>query len=190
VKYGDWLSKAHRQGVGFLRNEWSCGKGEEDQKGTCKLCDNVFLAYAGGTTNLNNNLEAKHPSEIKKKDKDTHKQMLIPVAKKCSPARSSKITSLIAEFILRDMRPISSMDGSGFQQLLQYMEPGYKPPISPFPYFYVPQGVFIVEGKITGNNGFAGSEHCSYHWFMEESLSWKLLNSHSTLYWQPMEIRK
>jgi len=50
----------------------------------------------GRTTNLNNHLEAKHPSEIKKKDKDTHKQMPIPVAKKCSPAQSSKITSLIA----------------------------------------------------------------------------------------------
>ena len=48
-------------------------KGKKIKKAICKLCDDVSLAYAGGTTNLRNHLEAKHPSEIKKKDEDSHK---------------------------------------------------------------------------------------------------------------------
>jgi len=32
------------------------------------------------------------------------------------------------EFIARDLRQISTVDGKGFQQLLSFVEPGYKPP--------------------------------------------------------------
>jgi len=107
-------------------------KGKKIKKATCTLCEGVSLAYSGGTTNLQSHLEAKHPSKIKDDDGCQRKQLSLPVAKNCPPIRSSKITTLIAEFVARDMRPISSVDGSGFQQLLQYMESGYKLPSRPF----------------------------------------------------------
>ena len=35
--------------------------GKKHKKAICKLCEGVTLAYAGGTSNLFNHLEAKHP---------------------------------------------------------------------------------------------------------------------------------
>jgi len=104
-------------------------KGKKIKKATCTLCEGVSLAYSGGTTNLRSHLEVKHPSKVKDDDARQGKQLSLPIAKNCPPTRSSKITT---EFVARDMRPISSVDGSGFQQLLQYMEPGYKLPSRPF----------------------------------------------------------
>ena len=51
----------------------------------CKLCDGVNLAYVGGTTNLHNHLESKHPSSVaessgKESDK---KQLMLSDYKKC-----------------------------------------------------------------------------------------------------------
>ena len=104
--------------------------GKKIKKASCKLCNGVHLAYAGGTTNLHNHLEAKHPSYLEKDEEK--KQLTLPGFKNCPPARSNKITMLVAEFVARDMRPISTVDGNGFQQLLCYMEPGYKLPSRPF----------------------------------------------------------
>ena len=120
--------------MAFLWTEWCCRNGQKIRKATCKLCENVSLAYSSGTTNLHHQLKVKHPSEIKKTDEDSHKQMALPVVKKFFTTQSSKITSLIAEFVSRDMHPISSIDGSGFQLLLQCMEPTVVtiPPSCPF----------------------------------------------------------
>ena len=104
--------------------------GKKIRRESCKLCDGVLLAYSGGTSNLHNHLEAKHPSHVEK-DEDK-KQFTLAGFKNCLPARSNDITMLIAEFVARDMRPISTVDGSGFQQLLHYMELGYKVPSRPF----------------------------------------------------------
>ena len=34
----------------------------------------------------------------------------------------------IAECVARDLRPLSVIDDAGFQQLMNYLEPGYKVP--------------------------------------------------------------
>jgi len=102
-------------------------KGKKIRKATCKLCDGVYLTYSGRTSNLHSHLEAnlKHPSKVKD---DTQKHPQFPVVKNCPPARYSKIITLVAEFVAWDVRPISNVDSSGFQQLMQYMEPRCKPP--------------------------------------------------------------
>ena len=41
------------------------------------------------------------------------------------------ITKRIAEFVTRDLRPISVVDGQGFTRLLNFLEPGYKVPSRP-----------------------------------------------------------
>ena len=99
-----------------------------------KLCDGVNLAYAGGTTNLHNHLESKHPSSVVESSgkEAAKKQLMLSDYKKCPPERAKNITVHVAEYIARDLRPISTVDGGGFQQLLHYIEPGYKVPSKPF----------------------------------------------------------
>ena len=46
----------------------------------------------------------------------------------CSAQRSGVISEKIVEFVARDLRPLSIVDGKGFKQLLNYIEPGYKVP--------------------------------------------------------------
>jgi len=138
-------------------------KGKKIKKATCTLFEGVSLAYFGGTTNLRSHLEAKHPSKVKDDDAHQRKQLSLPVAKNCPPTRSSKITTLIAEFVAKDMRPISSVDGSGFQQLLQCMEPGYKLPSRPFLTTTCHRLHSSIKGKDIGNHGLTRNLCCSYH---------------------------
>ena len=109
---------------------------KKHKKAICKLCEGVTLAYAGGTSNLFNHLEAKHPVAHTKsvpRECSTQKQTTLGTfATACPPARANRITTLIAEFVARDLRPISTVDGKGFQQLLRFVEPGYKVPSRPY----------------------------------------------------------
>ena len=45
-------------------------------------------------------------------------------ARRCSPARATWITELIAEMVGRDLRPLSVVEEDGFRHLLNYIEPG------------------------------------------------------------------
>ena len=47
---------------------------------------------------------------------------------KCSPQLAAAITDRIGEFVARDLRQLSVVDGNGFKQLMNYLEPGYKVP--------------------------------------------------------------
>lgn len=87
-----------------------------------------------GTTNLHNHLESKHPSSVAEcSGKEAgKKQLTLGDCKKCPPKRAKNITVRVAEYIARNLRPISTVDGRGYQQLLQYIEPGYKVPSRPF----------------------------------------------------------
>ena len=44
----------------------------------------------------------------------------------CSPERSAIISDLITQIIVKDLRPINLVNGRGFQQLIAYLEPGYR----------------------------------------------------------------
>ena len=110
--------------------------GKKLKKAVCKLCDGVSLAYGGGTSNLLNHHEAKHPVAYKKAvpgdSCTTRKQATLSAfIKTCPPARANTNTTLIAEFVARDLRPISTVVGKGFQQLLRYVEPGYTTSTTP-----------------------------------------------------------
>ena len=48
---------------------------------------------------------------------------------KCSPQRAADITDKIAEFVARDLHPLSVVDSAGFKQLVNYLKPGYKVPL-------------------------------------------------------------
>ena len=81
----------------------------------------MTLEYAGGTSNLFNHLEAKHPiAHMKAVPRvcSMQKQTTLGTfATARPPARANRITMLISEFVARDLHPISTVDGKGFQQL-------------------------------------------------------------------------
>ena len=107
--------------------------GEKDVKRVpCKLCDQQ-RADGGGTKNLLSDLQAKHPEEYNcctdhADDSSSKQTSLASIFRKCSPQRAAAITDRIVEFVARDLRPLSVVDGDGFKQLVNYLEPGYKVP--------------------------------------------------------------
>ena len=70
------------------------------KKATCKLCEGVILAHAGGTSNLFNHLEAKHPVAHTKavpRECSTQKQTTLETfATACPTPRTNRIITLIA----------------------------------------------------------------------------------------------
>ena len=50
------------------------------------------------------------------------------VLHKCSAQRSSAIADLLAEFVARDLFPLSVVKRKGFKKLIQYLEPSYRVP--------------------------------------------------------------
>ena len=80
---------------------------KKHKKAICKLCEGVTLAYAGGTSNLFNHLEAKHPvahtKAVPTQECSTQKQTTLGTfATAFPPARANRITMLIAECVARD----------------------------------------------------------------------------------------
>ena len=101
----------------------------------CKLCD-LQLADGGGTSNLMNHLQAKHPQEYKRLVKTTEsaknkeKQTVLNhgILRVCSSQRAAAITERVAAFVALDLRPLRVVEGVGFKQLMNYIEPGYVVP--------------------------------------------------------------
>ena len=48
-----------------------------------------------------------------------------------TPERATTITKCISEFIARDLRPISIVEGEGFTHLINFLEPGFRVPSRP-----------------------------------------------------------
>lgn len=102
---------------------------EGGKKVKCLLCNPPKeIAYHGGTTNLREHLASQHPLDYKK---DAAKQTsLLDFSKRsrCSEARAKQITELITDMVILDMRPLRLVEGAGFLQLMNYLEPAYKVP--------------------------------------------------------------
>ena len=105
-------------------------------KAVCKLCKAEYK-YSGNTTNLSQHLSKVHPDELKQnspatlqptlqqtfnRNEDTSKSLPLP------SKRSEEITRSIAEYIIHDMCPISTVEGVGFRRLINSMEPRYTIP--------------------------------------------------------------
>jgi len=48
--------------------------------------------------------------------------------KHCSVNGAHKLNDLVARMILEDLRPINTIEGRGFRQLMEFCEPGYVMP--------------------------------------------------------------
>lgn len=51
-----------------------------------------------------------------------------PAVRHCSTARSQALTSVIADMVSKDLLPLSVVDGTGFAQLMEFVEPEYRLP--------------------------------------------------------------
>ena len=59
----------------------------------------------------------------------TKQATLTTIVCKCSRECAATITKLIAEFMARDLCPLSVATGDGFRQLLNTINPGYQAPL-------------------------------------------------------------
>ena len=115
-------------------------------KATCRLCKND-ISHCGGTTNLWNHLRASHPVEYSEligventETQQSQQQTIDRYTGSTSTSsrnveklphnsvRAKKLTESIAEFIVRDLRPVSIVDGDGFLNLMEIAEPRYVVP--------------------------------------------------------------
>lgn len=107
-------------------------KSSRNRRIPCKLCE-FKLADGGGTSNLMNHLQARHPQEYKRLvnnselPKSKEKQTVLN-GRVCSSQRAAAITERLAAFVALDLRPLRVVEGIGFKQLMNYIEPGYVEP--------------------------------------------------------------
>ena len=107
-------------------------KAADKKSATCNLCS-MTLQLHGGTSNLNNHLKFKHPSENKNtQTKETLKQ--VPLTSflsspwKIGGSEQEKITQAIADMIVSEYVPLSIVSSKGFRNLMENVAPDYKVP--------------------------------------------------------------
>ena len=99
---------------------------KKDKSALCKICNKEY-AYHGGTSNLRDHLMCLHPSKL---PSPSNQPLLDSFLKqsKCSDYRAKKITEHIVDMFVCDLRPATTVEGSGFKALINYIEPGYRVP--------------------------------------------------------------
>ena len=100
----------------------------------CKLCQKN-IAFSNNTTNLKQHLESTHRevlpgSSTSVKRKQAMLEQVLSDTKMFpkNSSRAQAITTSLAEFIVRDMRPIATVEGAGFLKLMSVIEPRYEVP--------------------------------------------------------------
>ena len=75
---------------------------------------------------MNEHLKFNHPIETDQAPKPKQLKLDTYTAHKtCTKERSNCINTLVMGMIVRDFRPLNTMNGKGFKVLLSYLEPGY-----------------------------------------------------------------
>uniref|UniRef100_A0A4W3GMK7 Zinc finger BED domain-containing protein 1-like n=1 Tax=Callorhinchus milii TaxID=7868 RepID=A0A4W3GMK7_CALMI len=142
----------------------SLGRILDKSKIICKLCG-VRLSYSGNTTNLRQHLIYKHRAEYNQlvggsapsTQKGGERYLPRPTvasanARAPAPAPGpalappvGRTTKAIAQFIVRDLLPLSAIEGEGFVEMLSVLEPTYKVPA----------------GKLRVTESLRGLQHCA-----------------------------
>ena len=118
------------------------GKVVDDKHVRCTLCD-AKVGYSGNTSNLQNHLANRHREFSTASSKSSGppaaqgqikigKTGFLPIGKvqKLLPnsQRATSITAAVANFIAEDLRPTSTIEGSGFRKMMAVLEPRYHEP--------------------------------------------------------------
>lgn len=119
---------------GFLGNDVNGVINEDRTKCICCICKGK-LKYSGNTTNLTTHLSRKHKMLSPEASKQEHVMMktvqqpkLASFVKKSAKKNldvkeKNVITNAITESIVKDMRPFSVVENSGFGNLINILEP-------------------------------------------------------------------
>ena len=104
------------------------------EKAYCKICKQGYK-YTGGTTDLMAHIDLQHgislKGGIKTKDfpaaqpKTTAAYSSGNVKGPIPPARKAQIDEKLNEFIIKDLRPVSMVEGDGFRDMLKALESRY-----------------------------------------------------------------
>lgn len=133
---------------GFVKKNDDPGLVEKNRV-ACKLC-RIVLKYSGNTTNLTDHMRRKHPTFLQQSalgaatSVSTVSNSTAPAAPPardisitsrffggklpCSSNRAKAISGAILQFIVKDMRPFSVVENSGFKNLVAVLEPRYTIP--------------------------------------------------------------
>ena len=90
------------------------------------------LSYCAGMKNLSDHLMRIHPlkytAEADKNKVSTVKIDTFVNKIVYSKSHAKKITYLMAEMLVLDLRPAATVEGVGFMRLINYLEPNYRVP--------------------------------------------------------------
>ena len=125
---------------------WDSFEKINDKQVKCKFCLDV-LSYRGGTSSMLSHLQSKHPSITQTQPlncsstrsvgqpisnegraKQSTMANFVTLQKRCSPGWAETIISLIMKMVALDMMPVYTVEGKGFRQLMEFVEPEYKLP--------------------------------------------------------------
>ena len=127
VLHAEMAARAKRSGV------WEYFEKTDSKHVKCSVCSKSF-AYHGGTSNLRSHLADVHNIDLERKcATGTSTSATSDITAFCKPKVCSKLringtNDHLVEFIARDLRPISVVNGIGFKRLIAWLEPGYVVP--------------------------------------------------------------
>ncbi|KAL4490729.1 hypothetical protein ABPG72_021783 [Tetrahymena utriculariae] len=104
----------------------------DGKKDECTVCKKK-LTHTESTSSKRYHLEKKHFSEYSKLLNDNKSESQLQLTKdfnfkKLSKLKSEEISNAILEFIVIDSRPYNTVNGKGFQKLIELLCPSYEMP--------------------------------------------------------------
>ncbi|KAL7855067.1 hypothetical protein SRHO_G00172570 [Serrasalmus rhombeus] len=97
----------------------------------CSLC-NAVLKYNSSTSSLSYHLNTVHAAVLHGTSAPGQPKITATLGRRaCDERRAEAITERICSMIERDLMPINTVDGAGFQDLIAFLEPGYNIPSRP-----------------------------------------------------------
>lgn len=88
----------------------------------------AVLEYNDSTTLLMYHLNSVHPTVLPGPSGSQPTITSVLAKRVCDDRRAEGITQRICNMVEKDMIPISTVDGEGFRELINFLEPGYRIP--------------------------------------------------------------
>ncbi|KAM4703049.1 E3 SUMO-protein ligase ZBED1-like [Rhinophrynus dorsalis] len=157
----------------------------------CKLCG-VRLSYSGNTTNLRQHLIYKHRKEynelvgtqgvVADSQKNTDSVSPRDLASRAVVVAPTvgRATKAVADFIIRDLMPVETIEGEGFTHMLSVLDPNYKLPAASFLAHTILQEMYM-QAKLKVVEQVKNLQECSVSldlWKHSGSLSYLTLTIH------------
>ena len=112
--------------MGKVSKVWSYAERLDVDKVKCKLCGSILTAKCGNTSTIRHHLTGTHHIDIDGPG-NLNTPSILSFCKAARPRmtteKSLAIDKKIADFIARDARQISLVEGDGFLSLINYTYP-------------------------------------------------------------------